>query len=238
MAGARILVIEDEPGTRQMTLDVLLALDETYEAAGVGDRETALQAVLRYRPDVVLLDLNLGRRFDGLDICREIRGNPAIANTGIIVFTSEPASEAEPMLLDAGADDYIRKPQFNPQMLASRVRAVLRRIRTEGPDALMRYGPLSLDPDTRMATVEGDPVGLTPTEFEILSKLLQNKHRAMRREELLERDGPEPKDGKVDRTVDVHVLSIRRKLGRHEWIVDTVFGVGYRLGVPPKAGAR
>ena len=238
MTGARILVIEDEPGTRQMTLDVLLALDETYEAAGIGDRTTALQAVLRYRPDVVLLDLNLRQRFDGLEVLKEIRGNPSISHTGVIVFTSEPASEAEPMLLDAGADDYIRKPEFNPQMLASRVRAVLRRVRSTGGVPLLRYGPLSLDPERHEALVEGDPIGLTPTEFEILNKLVQNKDRAMRREELLERANAAKDDGKVDRTVDVHVLSIRRKLGRHDWIVDTVFGVGYRLGVPPTASAR
>lgn len=238
MTGARILVVEDEPGTRQMTLDVLMALDETIEAAGVGDRDMALQAVLRYRPDLVLLDLNLGQRFDGLDICREIRKNPSTANTGIIVFTAEPASEAEPMLLDAGADDYIRKPQFTPQLLASRVRAVLRRLSSPGAVALLRHGPLSLDPERREAMIEGEPIGLTPTEFAILSKLVTNKDRALRRNELLEREAPEPEEGKVDRTVDVHVLSIRRKLGRHDWIVDTVFGVGYRLGVPPPARAR
>lgn len=238
MTGARILVIEDEPGTRQMTLDVLLELDETSEAAGVGDRSTATQAVLRYRPDIVLLDLNLGQRFDGLEVLREIRANPSIAQTGVIVFTSEPASEAEPMLLDAGADDYIRKPEFNPQMLGSRVRAVLRRVRGPGAAALTRHGPLSLDPERREALIEGEPIGLTPTEFEIISKLVANKDRAMRREELLERAAIAKGDGKVDRTVDVHVLSIRRKLGRHDWIVDTVFGVGYRLGTPPTASAR
>lgn len=237
MAGARILVIEDEPGTRQMTLDVLMALDETSECAGVGDSATALQAVLRYRPDLVLLDLNLGQRFDGLEICRQIRANAKIAHTGIIVFTSEPASEAEPMLLDAGADDYIRKPEFSPQLLASRVRAVLRRVNSMGTASMLRHGPLSLDPERHEAMIEGEPVGLTPTEFEILAKLVRNKDRALRRNELLERGDAGADGRKVDRTVDVHVLSIRRKLGRYDWIVDTVFGVGYRLGVPPAAGA-
>ncbi len=235
MTGARILVVEDEPGTRQMTLDVLLALDETFEAAGVGDRDTALAAVQRYRPDLVLLDLNLGQRFDGLDVCREIRSNPSTSHTGIIVFTSEPAHEAEPMLLDAGADDYIRKPQFTPQLLASRVRALLRRITGTGDAGLIRHGPLTIDQERREALIEGESMGLTPTEFDILLKLATNKDRAMRRHELLERAGMEEEGGKVDRTVDVHVLSIRRKLGRHDWIVDTVFGVGYRLGAPPAA---
>jgi len=237
MAGARILVVEDEPGTRQMTLDVLMSLEETYETAGVGDRKTALAAVKRYRPDLVLLDLNLGQRFDGLEVCKEIRANPATSQTGIIIFTSEPAADVEPILLDAGADDYIRKPQFTPQLLASRVRAVLRRTARSGAEGLIRYGPLTLEPSRREALLDGVSIGLTPTEFDILHRLARHQDRALGRSELLERGGEERENPKVDRTVDVHVLSIRRKLGRHDWIIDTVFGVGYRIGAPPKAGA-
>ncbi len=237
MAGARILVVEDEPGTRQMTLDVLMSLEETYETAGVGDRKTALAAVKRYRPDLVLLDLNLGQRLDGLEVCKEIRANPSTSQTGIIIFTSEPATDVEPLLLDAGADDYIRKPQFTPQLLASRVRAVLRRTARSGAAGLIRYGPLTLEPSRREALLDGASIGLTPTEFDILHRLARNQDRALRRSELLERGGEVREGPKVDRTVDVHVLSIRRKLGRHDWIIDTVFGVGYRIGAPPTAGA-
>jgi DNA-binding response OmpR family regulator len=237
MAGVRILVVEDEPGVRQMTLEVLMALDETYETAGVGDAQTAIQAVQRYRPDLVLLDLNLGQRFDGLDVCRAIRDNPETAHTAVIILTAERANDAEPMLLDAGADDYIRKPLFTPQLLASRVRAVLRRTRNASNDTIVRHGPLIIDPERREALLDGQRLALTPTEFDILLKLARHKDRALRRNELLDRGGSEEEGGRVDRTVDVHVLSIRRKLGRHDWIVDTVFGIGYRLGVPPSAEA-
>jgi len=238
MAGIRILVVEDEPGVRQMTLEVLLALDETWEAAGVGDVATALEAVRRYRPDLVLLDLNLGQRFDGLDVCRAIRANPDTAHIAVIVLTAERADDAEPLLLDAGADDYIRKPLFTPQLLASRVRAVLRRTNLKGTQPLLRHGPMTIDPSRREVLVEGTRVALTPTEFDILQKLVRNKDRALKRGELLDRGSNDDDGGRVDRTVDVHILSIRRKLGRHDWIVDTVFGVGYRAGVPPQAGAR
>lgn len=238
MAGVRILVVEDEPGVRQMTLEVLLALDETYEAAGVGDVETAIKAVQRYRPDLVLLDLNLGQRFDGLDVCRAIRADRSTAHIAVIVLTAERADDAEPMLLDAGADDYIRKPLFTPKLLASRVRAVLRRTRPGEAEALVRHGPMLIDPARREVLVDGNAIALTPTEFDILFKLAQHKDRALRRQELLERGGEDDENGRVDRTVDVHVLSIRRKLGRHAWIVDTVFGIGYRLGAQPPAQAR
>ena len=238
MAGVRILVVEDEPGVRQMTLEVLLALDETYEVAGVGDAETAIKAVQRYAPDLVLLDLNLGQRFDGLDVCRAIRANPTTAQIAVIILTAERADEAEPMLLDAGADDYIRKPLFTPQLLASRVRAVLRRTRPVDHAVQLRHGPMLIDPSRREVLINGSSVPLTPTEFDILLKLARHQDRALKRGELLERGGEDDENGRVDRTVDVHVLAIRRKLGRYAWIVDTVFGIGYRLGVPPEAQAR
>ncbi|MDA1196079.1 MAG: response regulator transcription factor [Planctomycetota bacterium] len=238
MAGLRIVVIEDDPGTRQMTIEVLMALEETAEVFGAADVKMGLHAVRTHRPDLVLLDLNLGRRLDGLEVCREIRNDPDVGATPIIVFTSEPSAEVEPALLDAGADDYIRKPQFTPKLLASRVRAVLRRSAGADTAHLLRHGPLVLDSQRCEAVLDGRPLMLTPTEFAILLKLATNKDRALRRYELLEREGDDAESSPPDRTVDVHILGIRRKLGRHDWLIDTVFGVGYRLGAPPRANAR
>jgi len=231
MAGERVLVVEDEPGVLEMTLEVVRSSPEGYEARGAGDVATALKEVESWKPDLVLLDLNLGRRFDGLEICRAIRGGPATADVAVVVLTGESMDTAESMLLDAGADDYIRKPHFTPQLLSSRVRAVLRRTRKSTAGTLRR-GPLILNPGRREASLEGQPLALTPTEFDILHNLAVNSDRALERHELLDR-GDIP--SAVDRTVDVHILAIRRKLGRHDWLVETVFGVGYRIGASPEA---
>ena len=234
MAGERILVVEDEPGVLDVTLEVVRSSPEGYVVEGARSVEEALEKVRAWEPDLVLLDLNLGRRFDGLKICKAIREDPDRAGIAIIVLTGESMDTAESMLLDAGADDYIRKPHFAPKLLASRVRAVLRRTHKDA-DTLLRRGPLGLDPARREATLDGAPLSLTPTEFDILHNLTRNADRALERHELLDRGGA---PSAVDRTVDVHILSIRRKLGEHDWLVQTVFGVGYRIGSSPEAARR
>lgn len=232
MSGERILVVEDEPGVLNMTLEVMRGAREAYTVEGAQDAASGLEAIRRNKPDLVLLDLNLGRRFDGLDVCKSIREKAEWADIAVIILTGELMDAAETMLLDAGADDYIRKPAFTPQLLESRVRAVLRRTHS-APAAELDHGPLKLHPGRREALVDGRTVNLTPTEFDILFKLANHKDRALPRRELLDRgDGTSTA---VDRTVDVHVLSIRRKLGRYEWLVQTVFGVGYRLGSESEA---
>jgi len=234
MSGERLLVVDDEAGVREMTLEVVRSLPEGYSVHGAGTVEEALEQVRSWKPDLVLLDLNLGRRFDGLEVCRAIRGGASTSDVAVIVLTGESMDTAESMLLDAGADDYIRKPHFTPQLLASRVRAVLRRTR-KGSASTLRRGPLILNPGRREATLEGAPLALTPTEFDIIHNLAVNSERALGRHELLDRGGA---PSAVDRTVDVHILSIRRKLGRHDWLVQTVFGVGYRIGSSPEAARR
>jgi len=234
MAGERILIVEDEAGVLEMTLEVMRHSSEGYQVAGVRDAPAALEKIRSWKPDLVLLDLNLGRRFDGLDVCREIRADPAIADVGVVVLTGELMDTAEAMLLDAGADDYVRKPRFTPQLLDSRVRAVLRRTR-KGSARALRHGPLILNGARREASLKGKRLPLTPTEFGILHTLAVNDDRVLERHELLDRGG-EP--GQLDRTVDVHILAIRRKLGRYHWLIETVFGVGYRLGKAPKVSSR
>ena len=234
MAGERILIVEDEPGVLEMTLEVMRHCSEAYEVEGVQDAKAALQKIRAWKPDLILLDLNLGRRFDGLEVCREIRADPKISDVGVIILTGELLETAEAMLLDAGADDYVRKPHFTPQLLDSRVRAVLRRTR-KGSSSSLRHGPLLMNAARREASINERLMPLTPTEFGILHKLAVNADRVLARRELLDRGAD---SGAVDRTVDVHILAIRRKLGPNGWLVETVFGVGYRLGTVPKAAAR
>lgn len=230
MSERKILVVEDELGIRKMIREVLLTSDEGYEVEGAQDPRSARVAILHFKPDLVILDLNLGSRFDGLDLCRELRADSNTRSIPVIVLTGELMDAAESTLLDAGADDYIRKAQFTPRLLESRVRAVLRRTSPTTP-RVIEHGPLVLHPGRREAIVAGKVVPLTPTEFSILSKLAYNAERVLPREELLQ-----SKDSATNRTVDVHVLSIRRKLKEFEWLVQTVHRRGYRIGVPPNGG--
>ncbi len=226
MAQERVLVVEDEPGVLEMTLQVLEAMPERFQLSGVRTAKEAIDRLDRDRPHVVLLDLNLGRRFDGLDICRTIRENPRLRHTAVIVLTGELMDAAESMLLDAGADDYVSKAHFTPRLLESRLRAVLRRTLKEETRKIT-HGPLQLDPARREAVVDDRDIRLTPTEFDLLYKLASTPDKALTRRELLDRGSGA---SAIERTVDVHVLSIRRKLGRHDGLVETVFGVGYRVG--------
>jgi len=208
--------------------EVLRASD--FDCHGALDGIAGLRLVREVRPDLVLLDLQLGSLPHGLDICDQIRSDSSLAATPIVVLTGgTPSTALEIRMFEKGVDEFIEKQRFNPRVFIQRVRAVLRRARQVGTDAL-DFGPLSIHPARREVLVDARPVNLTPTEFDILYKLAQNADRALTRDDLLER-GP---DGNVaSRTVDVHVLSIRRKLGKFSWLVSTVHGTGYRLGTHP-----
>jgi DNA-binding response OmpR family regulator len=231
MAQGRILVIEDEDLLRGMILEVLAT--DGYETADAPDERTGLRLVKELSPDLVVLDLNLPAHMKGLDICRQIRQDPATSHVAVLVLTGNKGDEYETALFDAGADEYIRKADFKPQLFLRRVAAVLRRA-TQTGNAAIQAGPLTIYPARREAIVDGTPLSLTPTEFDILGKLASNPERAISRKELLDR-GAEGEDPAVDRTVDVHILAIRRKLKSFSWLVSTVWGVGYRLGAGPDA---
>lgn len=221
-----ILVIEDEDLVRNMIIDVL----ETsgYAVRGAKEGREGLRMLREQPPDLVVLDLNLPV-MKGLDICREIRGDATVRHVGILVLTGNRGDDYETALFDAGADEYIRKGDFKPPLFLRRIAAVLRRAVSTGEETLT-HGPLTLYPQRREAELEGRHLPLTPTEFDIVYKLVSEPTRAHSRKELLDRGGDE---GSVDRTVDVHVLAIRRKLEPHGWLISTIWGVGYRLGDPP-----
>ncbi|MDA1195116.1 MAG: response regulator transcription factor [Planctomycetota bacterium] len=229
MAKGRILVIEDEDLLRDMILEVLGT--GGYDTAGASDAHEGLRLIRDLTPDMVILDLNLPVHMKGLDICRELRADPATSHIAVLVLTGNKADEYEVVMFDAGADEYIRKQDFKPQLFLRRVAAVLRRASQTG-NAALQAGPLTVYPARREVLVDGEPLAFTPTEFDILYKLAANPERAITRRELLDRGG-EGDEAAVDRTVDVHILSIRRKLREHSWLVSTVWGVGYRLGQGP-----
>mgnify|MGYP003343261784 CR=1 FL=1 len=191
---------------------------------GAGDGRRGLEEALRGRYDVVLLDLMLPG-LDGLEVCRRIQADRPVP---VIMLTARD-SEADLVLgLQTGADDYMTKP-FSTRELVARVQAMLRRVdRLTEPAAAdaptVVLGPVTLDPVTHRATVDGAEVHLTPTEFDLARTLAASPERVFTREELLaEVWGYEVASG--ERTVDSHIRSLRRKLGADA--IRTVHGVGY-----------
>jgi two-component system, OmpR family, alkaline phosphatase synthesis response regulator PhoP len=222
-----VLVVEDEhdiAGLIKHTLE--RGGDTTVEVAGSGDQ--ALKAASEEPPDLIILDLNLPV-LGGLEVCRLLRARPATARTPIIMLTARTAEGDRVTGLDAGADDYVTKP-FSPRELAARVRAVLRRGKTEEapPPPVYRGKHLVADFDAVSITVDGASIRLTRREYELLRYLVENRNRVLSRDRLLERVWGY--DRLIEtRSVDVHVGRLRSKLGNAGKQIETVVGLGYRF---------
>jgi DNA-binding response OmpR family regulator len=226
---SQILVIEDEP-------DVATLIKHTLDRGGdvdvtiVGTGEAALKATNERVPDLIILDLNLPG-FDGLEVCRILRGRAPLSAVPIIMVTARATESDRVQGLDVGADDYIVKP-FSPRELAARVRAALRRVRNEAaqpaPPALYRGKHLVADFDAVSVLVDDRPIQLTRREFELLRYLVQNRNRVLSRDRLLERVWGYEHVVET-RSVDVHVGRLRGKLGPAAHQIETVVGLGYRF---------
>ena len=229
-ARSHILIVEDEPDVASLikhTLDRSGDVDVTV----VGTGEAALRTSNERAPDLIILDLNLPG-FDGLEVCRILRARPAMATVPIIMVTARATESDRVQGLDVGADDYIVKP-FSPRELAARVRAALRRVRTEAsaqPAAndLYRGKHLVADFDAVSVLVDDRPIQLTRREFELLRYLVQNRNRVLSRDRLLERVWGYEHVVET-RSVDVHVGRLRGKLGAAAYQIETVVGLGYRF---------
>ena len=220
------MAVEDDPAIADL-LDMYLRREDhrVYLAA---DGERGLELIAAHRPDVVILDVGLPG-IDGLEVCRRIRASDAAVS---VVFLTARDDEIDRVLgLEMGADDYVTKP-FSPRELVARVRAQLRRAAataaaTNVAPAVIEVGSVEVDLGRHEARRDGEPVGLTTQEFELLAFLGANRGLALSRRQIL--DGAWG-DGWIgdERTVDVHVGQLRRKLGDDLPLV-TVWGVGYRL---------
>ena len=228
----RILVVDDDK-------EIARLLRAYLEQAGFQvlvayDGETALHAVRRERPDLIVLDLMLPDR-DGWEITRLVRGDPTVASTPIVMLTARVEDTDKVVGLELGADDYVTKP-FNPQVVIARVRAVLRRATAEPMQPrLLQVRELLMDLDRHEVSVAGQPVNLTSTEFEFLRALMQHPDHAFTRLELIERALGYEYEG-LERTVDSHIKNLRRKIetdAKKPIYVETVYGVGYRLQGEP-----
>ena len=239
-----ILVVEDEQAIAQAVLDRLEA--EGFTTVAANDGPTAVAVAIEARPDLIVLDLNLGG-FDGLEVCRRVHAsqvandgsNRGVARVPVIMLTAR--SDETDMLvgLGVGADDYLTKP-FSMRELVARIRAVLRRVNegvdvSEVPGPLVA-GPLRLDTARRLVAYGGEPVHLTPTEFDLLRALHEAGGAVLTRLQLLDQVWGY-RDGSGARTVDSHIRSIRRKTD--DDVIRTVHGVGYSLGrLLPRQGPK
>lgn len=228
----RILVVDDDREIRRLVRAYLE--QDGYSVFVAPDGETALHILRRERPDLVVLDLMLPDR-DGWDVTRVVRGDASLAGTPIIMLTARVEDQDKIVGLESGADDYVTKP-FNPRELMARVRAVLRRAHGEAaPSRVIQCGVLVIDLAAHLVEVKGQPVHLTPTEFDLLRALAEHPGHALTRLELIENGLGYSYDG-LERTVDSHIKNLRRKLagaGAAEDLIETVFGIGYRLKVEP-----
>ncbi|HVG95650.1 MAG TPA: response regulator transcription factor [Chloroflexota bacterium] len=229
-----ILVVEDDRKTADL---VRLYLErEGYRVRLAADGQTALDLARRSPPALVVLDLMLPR-VDGLDVCFRLR---AASGVPIIVLTARSAEEDRLLGLDLGADDYVTKP-FSPRELVARIRAVLRRAAgpAAGAEDVLRLGDAAVDFRRYEATRAGRAVHLTATEFRLLRVLSATPGRAFSRAELVQHALGMDYDG-LERTVDVHVMNLRKKLEadpRRPVHLVTVLGVGYKLIEEPHVPA-
>lgn len=225
----RVLIVEDDHKTADI---VRLYLErDGYDVACSHDGREGLDAVRASPPDLVVLDLLLPG-MNGLEVCRALRNE---FDLPIIVLTALSTEQDKLNGLDLGADDYVTKP-FSPRELAARVRAVLRRTRDEeeftGPQSLS-FKDLNLDLARHVVDVGQREAHLTPTEFRILAVLMREPGRLFSRTQLVEKALGYDYDG-LDRTVDVHILNLRRKIEpdpNQPRYVRTVYGLGYKLGI-------
>ena len=215
------VVVEDDPSIAEL-VDLYLRR-EGFRVLRAEDGEGALELVAREHPRIVILDVGLPGTRDGFELCRSIRAMSTVP----VVFLTARDDEIDRVLgLELGADDYVTKP-FSPRELVARVRAVLRRTEAPKPARKLSVGPVELDLGRREARVGGEVVELTTREFDLLAYLLANQGLVLTRKQLL--DGAWGADWYGDeRTVDVHVAQLRKKLGP-SLPLSTLRGVGYRL---------
>jgi DNA-binding response OmpR family regulator len=224
MTAKRVLVVDDDVKTVEL---VKLYLNrDGYKVLTAYDGVEALHLARESHPDLIVLDLMLPG-MDGLEVCRTIREE---SDVPIIMLTARTTDQDKLTGLSLGADDYVTKP-FSPRELAARVRAVLRRIPGErGPDKV-KHGELTVDFVRHEAYLAAKPLNLTTVEFKLLGVLARESGRVFSRAQLIEKALGYGFDG-FDRTIDVHILNLRRKLEpdpKHPRYIKTVYGAGYKL---------
>jgi DNA-binding response OmpR family regulator len=228
---AAIVIVEDDLRIRELAARLLA--DRGHDVSSAATAMNGLQLVVGQAPDLVILDLGLPD-LDGYELLKMIR---AVSTVPVIVATARSDDPEVVRTLDAGADDYLVKP-FSVEQLEARVRAVLRRGAAGAERAVLEVGALRLEPATMVATLDGTPLDLSPKEFGMLRHLMEKQGQVVSKRELLAEVWREPYGG-GEKTIDVHLSWLRKKLGEtaaEPRYLRTVFGVGVRLVDPADSG--
>ena len=226
-----IYILEDDDAIRKLVVYGLQS--QGFAAEGFGMPAQFWVAMARKMPELVLLDIMLPEQ-DGISILKSLRADPSTAHVPVIMLTARDTEYDRVEGLDAGADDYLTKP-FGMMELTARIRAVLRRTEPARDAGGYVLGALQVSPARHEVTVAGAPVHLTQKEFALLQLLLENRPQVMTREVLLDRVwglGAE----RENRTLDVHIRTLRSKLGIAGEVIETVRGIGYRIGGEVRRG--
>jgi two-component system response regulator BaeR len=228
MAHEHILIVEDEKKIAELLQDYLVGAGFKVTCHGRGGQ--VVSYVKKNSPALILLDIMLPD-LDGMDVCREIR---KFSNIPVLMITARVDEVDRLIGLELGADDYICKP-FSPREVVARVKAVLRRGGGTAAATKLAVGDLKLDERSHRASVGGDILDLTPSEFSLLKVLMTHPDRVFTRSELLDKVQGYQFEG-YDRTIDTHIKNLRKKLAERlpdREIIRTVYGVGYKLTVSP-----
>jgi len=235
-----ILVVDDEQDVLRLVTSNLKRAG--YETIIAEDGGQALSKARSEKPDLIILDLMLPS-ISGLEVCRSLKGDPAMADMPVIMLTARDEEIDRVVGFELGADDYVTKP-FSPRELVLRVQSLLKRAGSwtqkpapkaaqggERDSGVVKLGPIVLDADRCEVRVQGRPLDFSRTEFKLLSVLAKNPGRVHTRDELLSQVWGYESDTET-RTVDMHVLRVREKLGSSAECLETVRGFGYRMIIP------
>ena len=220
-----IFCVEDDAGIRELMVYTLNA--SGFEAVGFPDGASLFQALETQKPQLIMLDIMLPGE-DGISILKKLRSRSATERIPVIMATAKGTEYDKVIALDLGADDYLAKP-FGMMEMVSRVKSVLRRCDPGATKPVLRSGELELNPGEHTVTVQGQRVQLTLKEYELLQKFMSNPGLVFTREQLLSSIWGTDFIGET-RTVDVHIGTLRTKLGPCGGCIETIRGVGYRLG--------
>ena len=220
-----IYCVEDDDNIREL---VIYTLETTgLKARGFADGSAFMEALAFDTPELILLDIMLPGD-DGLELLKKLKSSPKTKGIPVIMVTAKGSEYDKVVGLDSGADDYVTKP-FGMMELVSRIKAVLRRTGKVEDRMDMETAGVHVDVKKHEVTVDGKAVSLTLKEFELLEKLMRNQGIVLTRDQLLTEIWGYDFDGET-RTVDVHIRTLRQKLGKKGEIIQTVRGVGYRVG--------
>lgn len=228
MTKTKVLVVEDDRSLAEVLSYNLKQAG--YDVLAASDGQTGLLQAQTKLPDIVILDLMLPV-IDGLDVCRRLRADAATREMLIVMLTAKAEESDELIGFTLGADDYVTKP-FSVKVLLERMKALRRRRTADAlPDEVTRRCQIVVDRRRHQASADNAPLPLTRSEFRLLDTLIRQPGRVFDRAELI--DSALGEDTMVmERTIDVHIRALRRKLGRHADVIETVRGVGYRFRDP------